>query len=394
MRLKNALVSKAAKGEAAAGKYRDGKNGLLLIVRDTGSASWAMRYMHQGRRRDLGLGSVQHVGLAQARTRAAELMGELKGKRIDPLAERTTERQQQRSAAVTFDQAARHYIEAHKAGWRDKRGAETWTNTLASYASPVIGSKRVGEVTTDDVLKILTPLWQRIPETGARVRGRIESVLDFAKARGWRDGENCARWRGHLANMLPRKSKVSRTRHHAAVPLEKLPATFANLWDGATNSAAAAAFCILTAARPGEAAGALWSEIDLGSATWVLPAHRTKQGQIHRVPLSPAAVELLRRQQRRKGEARVFPSDTRGDLSLSSLLAALREAAGDPLVTLHGTARSGLDDWASANGFSTHLIDRALGHAVGDATRRAYRRSDLLAERRPMMTAWAKFLAG
>ena len=209
-RLSNQLIARALKGKAAPRRYRDGKNGLILLVRQSGRASWLVRYMHAGRRHDLGLGSLEHVGLSQARDRAAEVMGDLKGKRIDPLEGRTLARKQQRLSSVTFDQAVNDYVEAHKAGWRDKRGEATWMNSLTTYASPVIGHRRVGEVDTEAVLKILTPIWNTKSETASRVRGRIESVLDYAKGKGWRVSENAARWRGHLSTMLPRKGKVAK----------------------------------------------------------------------------------------------------------------------------------------------------------------------------------------
>ena len=393
MRLSNELIGRALRGEAAPGKYRDGKNGLMLVVRPSGSASWALRYMHQGRRHDHGLGPLQHIGLAHARKQAAVTLGKLKGEGVDPLAGRAETRQRERLISVTFDQAVKAYVEAHKSGWRDKRGEATWTSSLASYASPVIGNRRVGEVSTEDVLKILTPIWNAKPETASRVRGRIESVLDYAKGKGWREGENVARWRGHLSTMLPSKAKVAKAEHHAALALAELPATFAKLGAVKRPAAQAACLALLMAARASEASGALWSEINFSTRTWI--TKRTKQGSEQRYPLSQAAVDLLRERAalRQPGESRVFPTRGKGGPSLSNMLDALRKASGDPAATMHGTARSGLDDWAAERtSFPTKLVDRQLGHAPGGKTIQAYRRADLLEARRPMMDAWAEFL--
>jgi integrase len=393
-RLNNSLIARALKGEADAGKYRDGKNGLILLVRQSGRASWLMRYMFAGRRHDLGLGSLEHVGLSQARDRAAELMGDIKGRRIDPLAERTTLYKQQRLANVTFDQAATAYIEAHKSGWRDKRGEATWRGTLANYASPVIGSRRVGEVDTEAVLKILTPIWSDKPETASRVRGRIESVLDYAKGMGWREGENVARWRGHLANLLPAKGKIAKPEHHAALPLDLLPMTFGKLRAAKRPAAQAVCLALLTAARASEASGALWGEINFATKTWVVPAARTKQNVEQRYPLSHAALELLRERaaSSQAGEPRLFATSGTGGPSLTTMLDELREASGDQSATTHGF-RSNLDDWAhERTSFPSKLVDRQLGHAVGNRTVAAYRRADLLEARRPMIAEWANFL--
>jgi integrase len=394
-RLNNQLIARALKGEAVPRRYRDGKNGLALLVRQSGRASWVLRYMHQGRRHDLGLGSLEHVGLSQARERAAEVMGELKGKRIDPLAERTTQRNQQRLANVTFDQAAKAFIASHRSGWRDRRGEETWTNSLETYASPVIGNKRVGEVDTEAVLKILQPIWGSRTETAARIRGRLERVLDYATSKGWRpEGiANPARWRGHLANLLPAKGKIARAEHHAALPLDQLPATFAKLWAVKRPAAQAVCFALLTAARASEASGALWSEINFSTKTWI--TSRTKQGQEQRYPLSPSALELLRERQavRQRNEERVFATRGKNGPSPSNMLDALRKASGDRAATLHGSARSGLDDWVhEKTSYAPKLVDRQLGHAPGNLTVQAYRRADLLEQRRPMLDDWAKFL--
>jgi integrase len=270
--------------------------------------------------------------------------------------------------------------------------------TLSTYAYPVIGTTRVGEVTTEHMLEILQPHWQRVPETMSRLRGRVETVLGFAKAKGWRQGENVAVWRGHLQALLPAKHMVkAKTKHHEQVPLSDLPTVFARLRTRKTVGAQAAAFAILAAARPGEAAGTLWPEIDFETATWTVPAERYKTGHVHMVPLSAAALEILRERLavRRKGEERIFPTRGASGPSDSTMRTELRLATGKKgsTVTTHGTARAGLDGFVNTRtSYPTKLVDWALGHAPGGLTTQAYRRECLLEQRRPMMGQWAEFL--
>ena len=215
MRLNNELIGRALKGEAAPGKYRDGRNGLVLCVGKSGSASWIMRFMHQSRRRDHGIGPLRHIGLAQARRIAAAKMGALKGEGIDPLEGRAVARQQQRLSSMTFGKAAAAYIEANRSAWKDKRAADTWVNSLRDHAD-ALTNKRVGEITTADVYAVLDPIWATLNPTAVRVRGRIEKILSFAKVNGHRSGENPARWRDNLEAMLPKPKAVKRTvKHHA-----------------------------------------------------------------------------------------------------------------------------------------------------------------------------------
>jgi integrase len=365
----------------------------MLVVSPRG-ASWILRYSAGGRRRDMGLGSVRLVGLAQAREMALKRHSEIKLTRVDPLGEQA--RTAAKRLSTTFDEVAEQFIASHKAGWKDKTAEATWCNSLATYASPIIGKTAPADVTTADLLAILEPHWTRVPETMSRVRGRIEAVLDAAKTQGLRDGENVARWKGHLALMLPAKGKVKRVKHHEAVPLDKLPKAFAKLHANHRSLAAqAAAFCILTAARPGEAADASWSEIELATATWVVPPERMKNGREHRIALSPPAVALLQRlaKLRRRGDDRVFPSRG-GKVSTTTMIDELRAAAGGiGKPTVHGTARSCFDDFGHQHTkFASRLVDYALSHYPKGSTQRAYRRADLLAERRPLMAAWARFV--
>jgi integrase len=388
------IVEKARAGTAPLGRYRDA-HGLMLVVGPRG-ASWILRYSAGGRRRDLGLGSVRLVSLSQARAEALKRHSEIKLTRVDPLG------QQARTAAArrttTFDEVREQYLEAHRAGWKDPTAETTWRNSLRDYAAPIIGKRAPADITTEDMLAILQPHWQRVPETMSRVRGRCEAILDFAKTKGLRDGENVARWKGHLALLLPAKGKVKHVKHHEAVPLDRLPAAFAKLYGNHQSLAAqAVAFCILTAARPSEAAEAAWSEIDLKSATWTLPPEKMKNARQHRVALNDAALAILKgmAKLRQRGDDRVFPARDGATPSLSTMVDELRAAAGGiGKPTTHG-CRSSFDDFGHQDSrFASRLIDYSLSHYPKGSTQTAYRRADLLTERRALMQAWAEFLCG
>jgi integrase len=384
MRLNNELIGRALKGETAPGKYRDGRNGLLLCVGKSGSASWIMRFMSRGRRHDLGLGPLSHVGLAQARRQAAAKMGALKGEGIDPLEGRAVARQQERLSSMTFGTAAAAYIEANRSAWKDKRAADTWVNSLRDHAG-ALTNKRVGEITTADVYAVLDPIWATINPTAIRVRGRVEKVLAFAKVRGHRDGSNPAAWKDNLEAMLPKPKAVKRTvKHHAAVPFALMPKVYAKLAASDDPLAALVRFTVLTASRASESKGARWSEISFTARTWTLPGERMKGGRVHVVPLSDEALDLLRSLPR-DGDL-IFPK-----CYASDYLVTLRKAADDEAATLHG-ARSSFDDFGTSNGFADRLIDYSLAHYPQGMTQQAYRREGLLEPRRPLMAAWSNFL--
>jgi integrase len=395
-RLSTALVSKARNGQAAAGRYRDGQ-GLILNVTPGGSASWMLRYHFEGRRRDMGLGSVRHIGLGKARELAAAKIGALKGDKLDPLAARTEARAVERRNMMTFDKAAEAFLAAQEPSWKNPKHRQQWRNTLSAYASPVIGGKAVADITTEHLLEVLRPIWERIPETANRLRGRVEVILDWAKARGFRSGENPARWRGHMALMLPATGKLKTTKHHAAVPVDALPGVYQKLARSADVAAAATRFTILCAARPGEAAGATWDEIDLAHRVWTVPPHRQKARKPHRVPLSDEAMAVLAAMApiRTGPHSLVFPGGRKGrPLTLPTLAKALRRAGGKT-ATVHGTSRSSFDDWGSERtAHPQKLIDRALAHGPKSPTIASYRRSDLLAARAALMSDWARFLHG
>lgn len=390
------------------GHWGDG-GGLTLQISKWGTPSWTYRYRVAGRLREAGIGSLDTLSLEQARRRA-RAMREQRLDDIDPIeAKRAKRRQAQLDAAkaMTFRQCADRYIDAHRAGWRNPKHAAQWDATLASYVYPIMGSLPVAAVDVGLVMQVLDPIWQTKPETASRVRGRIESVLDYATARGWREGENPARWRGHLDKLLPAPTKAKRAvraqkgrdEHHAALPYPEIAAFLATLRQQDSVSARALEFAILTAARTGEVIGATWAEIDLSERVWTVPAGRMKAGKEHRVPLPAPALDVLAQMAplapQTNGHpdpaAPVFPGAKAGKpLSNMALLMALRRMGrGD--LTAHGF-RSTFRDWAAERTtFPAEVAEMALAHAVGDKVEAAYRRGDLFQKRRQLADAWARF---
>jgi integrase len=341
----NRLTIKTVATKKKAGLYADG-GGLYLQVAPAGTKSWVFRYLSPLTRkpRYMGLGALHSVGLQDART-AAEMQRGLMARGIDPIPARNEERARNAAEAamsVTFAKCATAYIKAHKAGWRNDKHADQWTNTIETYANPVIGALPIQSVDTALVLKILEPIWSKKPETANRLRGRIESVLDWAKARGYRRGENPARWRGHLDQLLPALAKKARVKHHTAMPFTEVGAFVARLRVRAGTTPRCLEFTILTAARTGEAIQAKPEEFDLEKATWTIPASRMKAQKEHRVPLSPRAVEIAREAIKQGGEY-LFPRHG-NPLSNAAMLALLRRMKVD--VTVHGF-RSSFRDWAA-----------------------------------------------
>lgn len=376
------------------GWHCDGK-GLYAVIRPTGARSWVFRYRRDGKLHDLGLGSLSDVSLKAARAERDRLRA-LRHEGTDPLAHKRARQAAQRladAAAITFRSAAESYIAANKAAWKNEKHAAQWTATLDAYVFPTIGATPVGSVTTDHVVSCLLSIWSTKPETASRVRGRIEAVLDFAKARGWCAGENPARWRGHLSAILPKRSKVAAVEHHAALPFAELPAFMAELSAQPGTSALALRFAVLTAARTSEVLGATWAEIDMTAETWVLPPERMKAGKEHRVPLCAEAMAVLQARMPTEGqpEGVVFSGARAGKpLSNMALLMTLRRMERSDL-TAHGF-RSTFRDWtAEATHYPPEVAEMALAHSIGSKVEAAYRRGDLFAKRREMMTAWGTF---
>jgi integrase len=377
------------------GRHADG-GGLYLDIAKSGSRSWVFLYQRAGKRREMGLGRVDDVPLALARVKAAEAR-QILATGGDPLdVRREAERQVK---PKTFGEAADALLADVEGGWRNDKHRAQWKMTLTKYAGP-LRDLPISEVGTDDVLKVLRPLWSRVPETASRTRGRIERVLDYARARGWRSGENPALWRGHLALMLPKPEKLRRG-HHRALPYQEIPAFMARLRNTKGLGARALEFQILTAARSGEVRGATWAEIDFNAELWIIPKERMKANRAHRVPLPPHAMALL---EDLLGMARAEHGDEApsallfpGTLLDRPLSDGTLERVLDRLsvaVTPHGF-RSTFRDWAGdTTDHPREVIEAALAHAVGDETERAYRRSDALEKRRTLMEAWSAYCAG
>ena len=384
------------------GMTNDG-DGLYLKLGRTGGASWIFRYKLAGKSRDMGLGRHPEVSLAVAREKAAEAR-KLSKSGVDPLASRGKEMERQRlekeaqdaskAKATTFKEVALDYIAAHRAGWKNAKHAQQWENTLATYAFKVIGDLPTQEIGIEHVLKILKPIWTVIPETASRLRNRIELVLDAAKARGLRNSENPARWRGHLDKLLPPRSKVRGVKHHAAMSWTELPAFMATLDKADDLSSKALCFTILTACRTSEALEATWTEIDLAKGIWTISASRMKAGKEHRVPLSQAALDLLATLPRVEGGNYLFAgARKKRPLSNMAMLMGLRRMRRGNLTT-HGF-RSTFRDWASeVTHYPREVCEQALAHTLESAVEAAYRRGDLFEKRRRLMDDWAGYAMG
>jgi integrase len=376
------------------GMYGDG-GGLYLRVTDDGAKNWVFRFMLNGRPRWMGMGPLHTVNLAEARKRAGEHRLQ-RHDGIDPIEARRAARLQARldaAKAITFRECADAYIKAHRPGWQNGKHAAQWEATLATYAEPVIGKLSVQAIDTALVLKVLEPIWGAKPETAGRVRGRIEAVLDWAKAREYRTGENPARWRGHLNKLLPARGKVRKVEHHAALPYGELPGFLAALREQEGIAARALQFLILTAARTGEVIGARWSELDLLEKVWTVPAERMKGGKEHRVPLSARTLAILEEMQTHRSgdDGFVFPGGKPGNpLSNMAFLMLLRRMERDDL-TAHGF-RATFKTWASERtGFQNEIVEASLAHVVGGKVEQAYRRGDMFEKRRRLMQQWATF---
>jgi integrase len=367
---------------AKPGKYSDGGN-LYLIVSETGSRKWVLRFNWRGRAKEMGLGSATSVPLADAREKAASARRKI-AQGLNPIDERKRD-----GGIPTFGAMADDVRETLSAGFRNEKHKAQWKSTLETYAAP-LRARPVDTIATDDVLAVLKPIWTTKAETASRLRGRIEKVLDAAKAKGFRDGENPARWRGHLDHLLPRPTKLARG-HHAAMPYEEVASFVAKLREREASSALALELCILTAARSGEILGMHWSEIDLDKKVWTVPADRMKAGREHRVPLSQRAMNILRQLAKLKASEFVLPGQARNKpLSNMAMEMILRRMKIED-ATVHGF-RSSFRDWAgNVSNFPREITETALAHVIGDKAEQAYRRSDALEKRRKLMEAWAAY---
>ena len=378
---------------AGPGKYEDGY-GLRLVVSKSRAKKWVLRYTLYGRRREMGLGSYPSVGLADARASALKRRRQV-ATGVDPIEARRMELQR----IPVFTACAARYIRGHRRGWQNAKHARQWVSTLKTYARPVIGKKPVSAITTEDILQILSPIWATKTETAKRVQGRIENIMDFAAAHQYRDPLNPARWRGHLDKLLPRPSRVKKVAHHPAMPYAQVPAFFDELSRNGSVSALALQFLILTATRTLEVLHAEWTEIDLPTGVWTIPASRMKTRREHRVPLSDSAMTVLEALLRIEGCPFVFPGLRNGrPLSNMALLQLMRgmgygvnSSRGD--FVPHGF-RSTFRDWSGeVSSFPREVAEMALAHAIENKVEAAYRRGDLFEKRRKMMQQWADYLA-
>ena len=392
-RLKALIVQKLSK----TGWYPDGQ-GLYLQVSPSGSKSWCYRYEKASKERRHGLGSYPTIKLEAAR-KAADLCRKLRTDGHDPIEfKRQQELDKKLKAAkgITFKECALKYIDSHKAGWKNKKHKQQWENTLETYAYPVIGDLSVQTIDVGLVMNILEPIWFTKTETASRVRSRIENILDWAKVRKYRVGENPALWRGHLDKLLPKRTKVQKVKHFAAMPYPELPDYFRKLQKVDTISSKALTLAILTATRSNETRGAKWGEIDLKKGIWIISEERMKAGREHRVPLTPECIKILESLKPSKvdNDTLVFPSlrntkNTNKPISDASILNELKNK--HPTLTVHGF-RSTFRDWcAEMTNYPSELAEATLAHIIKDATQAAYERGDKFEKRRKLMDAWSAY---
>lgn len=385
----NELTVLKVKNLATPGHYVDG-GGLYLQVTGNGAKSWLFKYKVRGtqKRREMGLGPVRDVSLAEAREKATQCRKQL-AEGLDPIQTRDSARSAQRLLMKPFRACAEEYIASHSKGWKNAKHKAQWSATLETYAYPVIGDITVRDVTLAHVLKIIEPIWETTTETASRLRGRIESVLDWATVRGYREGDNPARWRGHLDKILAAPGKVTKVDHHRALDVDAVPGFISAVREQDGMGARALEFAILTAARSGEVRGATWAEIDLQERIWIVGGERMKAGKEHRVPLSPAAIKLLEKLPHIEGVDFVFPSVRGKQLSDMTLSAVMRRMKVDAVP--HGF-RSTFKDWASERtSYPGEMSEMALAHTINDKVEAAYRRGDMFEKRRKMMNQWATF---
>jgi integrase len=377
----NRLNARAVATISEHGRHADG-GGLYLSISPNGGRRWVFLYRWHGKPTEIGFGSARDVTLARARELARQARSNL-AEGINPKDVRKP------SKVATFGECADRLIDAMRPSWRNEKHAAQWKMTLLHYAAP-LRRLPVNKVGTDDVLSVLKPLWNDKPETASRLRGRIERVLDAAKAQGLRNGENPAQWRGHLDQLLPKRQRLTRG-HHAAMAYIEVPVFISDLQSRSATAALALEFAILTAARSGEVLGAQWNEFDLERAIWIVPAERMKAAREHRVPLSSRALAIMTYLEERRSSDFVFPGErTGGPLSEMSLAMVLRRMKIEG-ATVHGF-RSSFRDWAAeCTNFANEVCEAALAHVIENKAEAAYRRGDLFGKRRKLMDAWAAY---
>ena len=388
----NRLSPRGVAVETKQGMHADG-GGLYLQVSRYNTKSWIFRFTLNGKSRDMGLGPIHTVPLGEARDEAQQCRKLLR-EGVDAIEARKARRaglRLENAKQRTFQECAEDHINSHSAAWRNIKHGNQWRRTLETYAYPTLGDLPVQSVDVGLVMQVLEPIWTKKPETAGRVRGRIEVILDGAKARGYRDGENPARWRGHLDKLLPARAKVRKVKHHTALPYDEIGAFMADLRERDGTGPRALEFLILTAARTGEVIGAKWAEVDLNKKEWTVPAERTKADKEHRVPLPDTAMKLLKAMREASVSDYVFPGRKNDRPLSSSTFVQLLIRMGRSDLTIHGF-RSTFRDWAAERtNCSSEAAEMALAHAVSDKVEAAYRRGDLFDKRRRFMQDWGDF---
>jgi integrase len=386
------LTTKEVQNKKKPGYYCDGA-GLYLQISDWGTKSWIFRYGFNGKDRHMGLGSLHTVSLAEARMLATECR-KLLLRKIDPIVARDAEHARQAlevARSMTFSECATAYIKAHRSSWKNAKHADQWTNTIHTYCKPMMGNIPVQAIDTTLVMAVLEPIWTEKAETASRLRGRMESILDWATVSGYRQGDNPARWRGHLDHLLPSLKKKLRIKHHAALPFEQMGEFMTILRAQEGLAAKALEFLILTAARTGETIGARWDEMDLEAEVWTIPASRMKASVEHRVPLSQRAMQIIRTVEKIRQSDYVFPGQKEGKSLTNMAMLELLKRMGKTDLTVHGF-RSSFRDWASEKtGFSRDVCEMALAHTIPNQAEAAYRRGDLIEKRRSLMEEWSEY---
>ena len=369
-----------------------GVAGLMLKISPTGTRSWILRAKIGDKRRDMGLGSYPEVSLAKAKELAVEQRLKIK-EGIDPILARQSAQaslKAEQASFISFEEAALQYIQAHRSGWKNAKHAAQWSSTLKNYAFPVLGSLHVKDIAIDHVLQVIEPVWNTKTETANRVRNRIELILDWARARGFREGDNPARWKGNLDALLPAPSKVKKVVHHKAMDWRDVSAFFQELQTRKSVSSKALMFTILTVARSGEVRESMWNEMDLEHGVWTIPSERMKAKKEQRIPLSSEALKILERQTCSEDTPYIFLNNVRKPLSDMALTKVLRGMNLD--CTVHGF-RSTFRDWAGeTTSFPREVIEHALAHKLKDKAEAAYARGDLFTKRIKLMDAWTEFL--
>lgn len=387
----NRLTAVVVKSVNKPGYYADG-DGLYLQVTKAGNKSWVFRFGLEGRKREMGLGAYPGTSLSDARVKLADQRRVLDAGK-DPIDEKKRKRAQSiddSKALKTFKEFAEEYIRDKSVEWSNAKHEKQWGSTLSRFVYGVFGDMPVDMIETRHVLEAIKPIWASKTETATRVRQRIETILDAAKAEGLRKGDNPARWKGHLSHILPKPSKIKKVKHHAALPYQELGDFMGDLYERENVAAKGLAFLILTAARTGEVIGATFDEVDIDNAVWIIPADRMKAGKEHRVPLSPKAVEIVQSMDKRRKNEFIFEGLRGGGLSNMAFLQQLKHMKRDDL-TAHGF-RSTFRDWAAEQtAYPSDVVEMALAHAIANKTEAAYRRGDLFEKRQRLMNDWANY---